>query len=68
MLCFLVTETVGCLVSESELAWFILCTALVTEIVACLVSSESVLALFLISITLVTLWSVLLQDVSWPGF
>ena len=62
------TETVACLVSEGELAWFSMCTLLVTGTVACLVS-EGELHLFLMCTFLVTqMWPVFFQDVSWPHF
>ncbi|KIJ89761.1 hypothetical protein K443DRAFT_117566, partial [Laccaria amethystina LaAM-08-1] len=37
----LVTQTVTCLVSEGELAWFLMWTLLVTQTVACLFQSVS---------------------------
>ena len=42
-----------CLVSASELAWFLMCTPLVTQTVACLVP-DGELAQFLMCILLVT--------------
>ena len=51
---FLVTLTVACLVSGSELALFWMCALLVTLTVACLVSGSE-LALFLMCTLLVTL-------------
>ena len=64
----LVTLTVACLVSGSELALFLMCTLLVTLTVACLVSVCE-LALILMCTLLVTLTVAgLVQRVSWPGF
>ena len=68
MCTLLVTLTVACLVSGSELALFLMCTLLVTLTVACLVSASE-LALFLMCTFLVTLTvACLVQMVSWPGF
>ena len=66
MCTLLVTQIVACPVSEGELAWFSVYTLLVTQTVACLVS-EGELAWFLMC-TLHSLWPVLFQLVSWPGF
>ena len=90
MTTLLMTQTVACLLSEGELALFLMSTSLVTFPVACLVSegelalflmwavlltqavaplvSACELACFLICTLLVTLWPVLLQEVSWLCF
>ena len=49
----MVTETVICLVSDSELAWFLVYTLMVTETVICLVSASE-LAWFLMCTLLLT--------------
>ena len=58
---------VAYLVSGCELAWFPMCTLLVMQTVAHLVSGCE-LAWFLMCTLVVTLWPVLFQLVSWPGF
>ena len=67
MCILLVTQTVACLVSVGELAYFLICTLLVTQSVAYLVSGGE-LAWFSMYTFLVTLWPVLFQEVSWPYF
>ncbi|KIJ89689.1 hypothetical protein K443DRAFT_666491 [Laccaria amethystina LaAM-08-1] len=59
------TQTVASLVSEGELAQFLICTLLT---IACLVSVGE-LASFLMCTLLVTqVWPVLFQDVSLPRY
>ena len=58
----------ACLVSASELAWFLMCTPLVTQTVACLVP-DGELAQFLMCTLLVTQTvACLISEGSWPGF
>ena len=58
-------DTVNYLVSDGELASFVICALLVTQTVACVVSAGE-LAWFFMCTLLVTLWPVLFQPVSWP--
>ena len=67
LMCILLVTQTGNLVSEGELAWFSMCSCLVMQTVANLVSVGE-LAWFSMCNILVTLWPVLFQDVSWPGF
>ena len=67
MCTLLVTLTVACLVSGSELALFLMCTLLVTLTVAALgqrVSWPGLMCTLLVTLTV----ACLVQFVSWPGF
>ena len=68
MCTLLVTLTMACPVSASELAFFVMCTPLVTLIMACPVLASE-LAFSLMCTLLVTLTVAgIVQRVSWPGF
>ena len=68
MCTLLVTQTVACLVTGCQLAWFLIYSLLVTQTLACLVY-DSELAWYLVCTLVVILTvAVLFKVVSWPSF